>query len=194
MSTDSIFLHAFGVLIILLGVSSPNQFFDLSSDFLDARNMSNPLGAAGEFALFGLNDAVPKSAEYLEVFLDGRMMIHLCVHRRRQHHGRLGRCHYTREKIVADSIRQFAKDRRSGRSDDDKICLPSKGNMNRIPLAGWLCKEIRKDRVPRECLQGEGRDKLFCFFGHHHMDCITLFSQKRDQIARLVRGDTSGNP
>ena len=113
---------------------------------------------------------------------------HLAIHRRCDEKRGLG-CQSDRcERIIRDAACEFGYRVRSGWSDQKKIRRVGQGNVAGMP--GFLFVENSCcDRIARQCLESERRDKLGGMFCHHHIDIAPSLREAACELGGLVAGD-----
>ena len=90
----------------------------------DALGLGKPAGAgiaAGKATFLGIDHVHAPGAQHREVLLDGGVLPHLGVHRRREQDGRLRRQQRGGEEIVGDAVRVLADDLGGGGRHDDQV-------------------------------------------------------------------------
>ena len=73
--------------------------------------------SAGQQAFFRFDDHVAALAQHCQIFLRGRMLPHIVVHRGRQHHAAGERQVHGGEEIVRQAVRQARQQIGGGRRD-----------------------------------------------------------------------------
>ncbi len=98
-----------------------------------------------------------------------------------------------REGVVGDAVGELRDDVRGGRGDDEEVGPVGEIDVARMP-ALFLVVEIGGDGMPREDLQGQGRDELLRVLRHDDADLVTAFDEPAREIGGLVGGDRAVTP
>ena len=159
---------------------------------LQAAAPSGGKRAAGERAALRLDDVDAARAQAREVLLNGRVLPHVHVHRRRDQHGRAGREHDGREQVVGDTGRELRDEVRGSGRDQQRIGGVGQANVADLGFFGEI-EGAARNRMARERLQGERGDELFGRAREHDPYRRTRLAEETHHLATLVRRDPAAD-
>ena len=134
--------------------------------------------AASQIAFIGIDDVNAATAQTLQIFLSGRMIPHVDVHRRRDDHRRGGGQIQRAEKIVADTSAEFREDVRGGWRNQQQIGALRHGDMFdctfEIGFAAGFSEKSGDHFFSGERGKGERRDEFARRASHDHFNRESL--------------------
>ena len=165
-----------------------HQTFRSEENLFGFEHPSRAGSAAGQETLgAGQDGHVRKRAKRPEVVLEGRMSIHLVVHRGgdedRALHGEESRC----ESIVGNAVGHLADDISCGRRYNHQVSpIGQRDMLGRVVVGRG--KHVGIDLVAGERLKSEVGDELQRISRSRHLHFRSRFAQESNQEGRLVRG------
>ena len=147
--------------------------------------------AAGQVAGIAVEDMDAAAPQRFDIFLRGRVLQHVGVHRghdqlfagRRQERGR--------QHVVRDAVGNFSDDVRGRRGDHEDVRLFRQRDMVHFRVL------IQREQVGDDPVAGQGLERqrsheLLRGGGHQHVHVVTRFLQGGYQFADLVGRDAAG--
>ncbi len=148
--------------------------------------------AAGLVAIRRSEHAHATHAQRAHVRLHGQVGPHLLVHRRGDiDRRRRGEDHGGKE-VVGETVRKPCQGVGAGRRDQYAFGPAGQFDMAHGGFA-LLVPQAHPHGLPRQRLEGGGRDEMRGAFGHHHAHFRLEVAQPAHELADLVGGDAPGD-
>ncbi len=162
------------------------------SDFLRLQHAAGPGLTAGLRTVIGAEDRHAPVRKSLSIGLDGLVVPHDMIHRRRDGKRRLRRETDRRQEVGSRATGKPRHDFGRRRRDQYHVGPTCKLDVAHRRL-GFLVPQVGPNRLARYGLQSRLRDKLLGRPGHHDLNVGAARAQPAHEIGRLVCSDSAGD-
>src|SRR5438067_1619992 len=176
-------------------IQIPVRFCDFvysRKNFFQAREPARPGHAARQIALIGLRYFYAACPQRRDIFLGGRVIPHVHIHRRSDDYWRGAGQVQRGEKIIGDATGEFRHDVGGGRRYQKKIrALRDRdvldGAFKVGFAAGRVPEEIGYDFLSAQRGKRKGSDEFPRGAGHHYLHAVPFLLQAANQLRGFVR-------
>src|ERR1700693_393384 len=180
-------------------VAQPKHIANFLCDGLGGSEPSRAYHTASEVAFIGVHHVHAAFAQNPEVALGSRMVPHIHVHGRGDHHPSLSGQIQSAEKIFGNAISKFVENGRGSGRNQQQINSLRDGNMfngafNVCRSSGTSGTEhIRDYFLSGERGEGKRSDELLRCTGHHHLHVQLFLLQTTNQFRSFVSRNASSD-